>query len=1293
MVLADYDVERARLVQARLGGGPADAPATARFPVAFVDAGKPELVDAAGPRARGRHRRQRRRPALRARRSSTAPSPPASTTWTWRSASPSRTRPSPFTTPGRQARRLPVPEARGVEGRGPPGDPGPGDGPRPDRPVRGLRPQAPLRRDRRGPRPRRRRPLHRGLRLRHRLQHLDDDRGVPQPAAHLGRGARRPLHDRAVLRLRRPSSSRRGSARSSASTSSTRRSSSSRAASPSVKKATFKYALGADFINILKVLHAVGLDSTKPITVKGVAGRPARRRHGPHARPGQGRRADEGPGDRRDLGHRPQGRRAARGLPLPEDRRRGVAGRTSGSRPSATRPASTRSSASSCWPAASGAAPASTSPRSSIPTRTWRRWTAGASTGRSRSASPGRASRPDPSGTGARDGGTRGACRGGRPIRHARRTRARRHAGASAVVIAACGEDLARPARREVPSPGSPWTPFAQAGELMERFIDVPGGRLFVVDEGGGPPVVLLHAGIVDLRAWDAFVPHLVAGGYRAVRYDARGWGRSTTEEVDYSNRADLVAVLDALGIGRAALVGNSRGGQIAFDTAVEFPDRVVAVVGVGAGLGGFEGQATPEELALFEEDGTARGGRAEGCRGDHRPRHAGLGRRPGQPAGPGGGLDRRPRPRGQAPALRARARVRPARSSWTRRRRPAWRPSLPGARRGRRARRLGRGRDGTAPGGRCAERAGRDPARRRPHDRDGAPGRAGGAASPSSWSRSDPGADAAAAAEHRASLRRAAAVRSRSATRVPSPGRWARVRAVRAPRPGPVAGPERRRGRAHSRAASRHLDRALASRATAAATKPRVTSRMTRLDDGLLAALLDRGVSRRSFLKFSAAMAATLALPATLRAAHRRRRRRGTPAAPSSGCAARPARATRRPSCGPRTRRSPSCSSTSCRSSTTRRSWPPPGTARRALARRRDGAATRTGTSPSWRARIPTAEDGVYCMVGGRAVRATSCARSATARSATIAVGSCAFDGGAPAAAGGPTGAVGRRPRSSSDGRLVALPGCPLNVDNLAATIVHYLTFKELPPTDGRGRPLLRLRRPDPQPVRAARPLRVRRVRARRGATRAPRRAGASTRWAARAPRRSPTARPPATPSGTSWPVRAGHGCIGCTMPDFWDAMSPAYARLPAPVPFLPERHASTRSGQLLVGGVAAVTVVHGGASYVRSSGARARRRAARRPPRRSPDAVGRGRDRGAGPGPGSGRGRDAGRAAAPVDAAPWRRPRRWSPPHRPRHRRRPVDAEAPAASAAGAAGRTPTPVRGASADRRPDAAAAEVR
>lgn len=98
----------------------------------------------------------------------------------------------------------------------------------------------------------------------------------------------------------------------------------------------------------------------------------------------------------------------------------------------------------------------------------------------------------------------------------------------------------------------------------MEHFVDVAGGRLLVVDEGAGPPVVLLHAGIVDLRSWDALVPHLVRAGWRAVRYDARGWGRSVTDDVAFSNRADLVAVLDA--------------------------------------LGGFEAPATAEELALFAE-------------------------------------------------------------------------------------------------------------------------------------------------------------------------------------------------------------------------------------------------------------------------------------------------------------------------------------------------------------------------------------------------------------------------------------------------------------------------------------------------------------------------------------------------------------------------------------------------------------------------------------------------------------------------------------------------------------------
>lgn len=138
---------------------------------------------------------------------------------------------------------------------------------------------------------------------------------------------------------------------------------------------------------------------------------------------------------------------------------------------------------------------------------------------------------------------------------------------------------------------------------MTSHTMPVPGGQLHVVDEGdqADPVILLLHAGIADLTAWDPLAARLTTAGHRVVRYDARGFGQSVTEDVAYSNRADAIAVLDALHIGRAVLVGNSRGGQIALDTAIELPDRVVAVIGVGAGLGGFDGDATPDEIAAFE--------------------------------------------------------------------------------------------------------------------------------------------------------------------------------------------------------------------------------------------------------------------------------------------------------------------------------------------------------------------------------------------------------------------------------------------------------------------------------------------------------------------------------------------------------------------------------------------------------------------------------------------------------------------------------------------------------------------
>ena len=93
-------------------------------------------------------------------------------------------------------------------------------------------------------------------------------------------------------------------------------------------------------------------------------------------------------------------------------------------------------------------------------------------------------------------------------------------------------------------------------------------------------------------------MPTLVGAGHRVVRYDTRGLASPRPRTSSSRTAPILIAVLDALGIGHAALVGNSRGGQIAFDSAIEFPDRVVAVVGVGRrASAGSRGESTPEEI------------------------------------------------------------------------------------------------------------------------------------------------------------------------------------------------------------------------------------------------------------------------------------------------------------------------------------------------------------------------------------------------------------------------------------------------------------------------------------------------------------------------------------------------------------------------------------------------------------------------------------------------------------------------------------------------------------------------
>jgi pimeloyl-ACP methyl ester carboxylesterase len=126
-------------------------------------------------------------------------------------------------------------------------------------------------------------------------------------------------------------------------------------------------------------------------------------------------------------------------------------------------------------------------------------------------------------------------------------------------------------------------------------FIEVAGGRLYYEANGAGTPLVLVHAGVANLRQWD---PHIrdFADRYHVIRYDTRGYGKTESEHVEFANRADLAAVLDHFGAPAAHLVGCSRGGQISLDFAVDTPERVLSYTSVAGGVGNYEADI-PKEL------------------------------------------------------------------------------------------------------------------------------------------------------------------------------------------------------------------------------------------------------------------------------------------------------------------------------------------------------------------------------------------------------------------------------------------------------------------------------------------------------------------------------------------------------------------------------------------------------------------------------------------------------------------------------------------------------------------------
>lgn len=138
-------------------------------------------------------------------------------------------------------------------------------------------------------------------------------------------------------------------------------------------------------------------------------------------------------------------------------------------------------------------------------------------------------------------------------------------------------------------------------------FAEVHGARLYYEVVGEGHPLVLIHAGVADHRMWDDQF-EVFARHYQVVRYDARGYGKSVTDDGGFSDRQDLSDLLEHLRLATAHVLGVSRGGQIAMDFTLERPGKVSALVMVASGPGGYKSpHPNPEvETMMFQETDSA---------------------------------------------------------------------------------------------------------------------------------------------------------------------------------------------------------------------------------------------------------------------------------------------------------------------------------------------------------------------------------------------------------------------------------------------------------------------------------------------------------------------------------------------------------------------------------------------------------------------------------------------------------------------------------------------------------------
>ena len=189
----------------------------------------------------------------------------------------------------------------------------------------------------------------------------------------------------------------------------------------------------------------------------------------------------------------------------------------------------------------------------------------------------------------------------------------------------------------------------------------------------------------------------------------------------------------------------------------------------------------------------------------------------------------------------------------------------------------------------------------------------------------------------------------------------------------------------------------------------------------------------------------------------------------------------------------------------------------------------------------VGTKFNGGYGKVGGRSF--LEIAKEVVPQAAaTIAIGSCACWGGIQAAKPNPGGykgvgdALGRK--------VINIPGCPPNPINLVGTVVNYLLLGKLPEVDAKGRPKFAygqlIHEQCPRRAHFENEEFVEEFGSKEAAM-----GYCLYKMGCRGPETYNNCPVAKFNDGTSWPVEAGHPCIGCSQPDFWDTMSPFYEEM----------------------------------------------------------------------------------------------------------------------------------------------------